>query len=59
MSQQEREEANSSKSSKAPVNRAQAKLASATNFLAVPHFITGKGACVERPSTEYLPGRQG
>lgn len=59
VSREERGEAKSSKSSKAPVNRAQGKLASTTDFLAVPHFVTGKGARVEGPSTEHLPGRRG
>lgn len=56
-SREERWEANSSKSSKALVNRAQGKLASASNFLAVPDFVTGKGIREERPST-VCPARQ-
>lgn len=56
-SREECGEANSSKSSKALANRAQRKLASASNFLAVPDFVTGKGAREERPST-VRPARQ-
>lgn len=56
-SREERGGTNSSKSSKALANRAQGKLASASNFLAVPDFVTGKGTREERPSTVY-PARQ-
>ena len=56
-SREEHGEANSSKSSKALANSAQGKLASASNFLAVPDFVTGKGAREERPST-VRPARQ-
>jgi len=56
-SREEHGEPNSSKSGKALVSRAQGKLASASNFLAVPDFVTGKGAGEERPSA-VCPARQ-
>lgn len=49
MSQQECGEAKSSKSSKALASRAQGKLATASDFLAVPDSVTGKGTHEERP----------